>query len=317
MSVSSYVLIEPVNNGEPRNASCGKIGMTISSMLIGFVLGCVVFSIGGGEQHLTIQEPATQMAWSSFQPGTLATSRISPLFAMPTFASTVRFQPFRNQPHVIARAYNPGQAPVQNVQNRPRQHQGKESSFEETEWLHEREAEEQAAAAALAIATAHRAEAVVETTYPINIFVHSDKSHQYGVEGSDYKKGTSKFAYMENKIHHALENSFKTVNSVDVRLTVEGHKPKTYRLETAVKFVGYHKEGTVVVSKPKHAQSSFLEAVDHMHDTLKRNLVKEKEKHMAKLKHQRKDISKQGESDMELPVQDEFADVEAKYGADA
>merc|ERR1719356_1008256 len=294
-------------------------------MLLGFVLGCAVFSIGGGVQHLVIQEPATQMAWSSFQPGALPTSRISPLFAIPALASpassvAVRFQPLRQQPNVIAHGFSPGQAPVQNVQNRPRQHQGKESSFEETEWLHEREAEEQAAAAALAIATAHRAEAVAETTYPINIFVHSDKSHQYGVEGSDYKKGTSKFAYMENKIHHALENSFKTVNSVDVRLTVEGHKPKTYRLETIVKFVDHHKEGTVVVSKPKHAQSSFLEAVDHMYDTLKRNIVKEKEKHIAKMKHQRKDMNKQGDAEMgdaEMAFpesgEDEFADVAANY----
>jgi ribosome-associated translation inhibitor RaiA len=136
-------------------------------------------------------------------------------------------------------------------------------------------------------------------SYSINFFAHGDKSDPHNLEAADYKRGTAKWEYMEGRIRSALERVQDRVHSVDVRLTVEGHKPKTYRMEATVtllhhlaKYMKNKEKAVVVVSKSSHAQGSFTEAVDHMHDTLKRNLRKEKEKRASKLKHARKDAVK-------------------------
>jgi ribosome-associated translation inhibitor RaiA len=55
-----------------------------------------------------------------------------------------------------------------------------------------------------------------------------------------------------------------------------------YQLEVSV----HMRHGTVVLSKPRHAQATFTEAVDDMHDTLKSLLRKEKEKRVDRRRRQ-------------------------------
>jgi ribosome-associated translation inhibitor RaiA len=118
-----------------------------------------------------------------------------------------------------------------------------------------------------------------------------------GADKDDESNGVN-MKYMERKMESALENS-DNVASVNVRLNVEGTVPKIYRMEVTVK---KSFGGTMVLSNPRNAESTFVEAVDHMHDTLKRNLRKDKEKRVAKMKQQRKDEGK---------MLDEDADPEA------
>lgn len=114
-------------------------------------------------------------------------------------------------------------------------------------------------------------ETEVEVPYSINWFVNGDMSH---ADGMDPKK------YMESKVADALKTTQSKIEAVDVRLTIEGHKPKTYSFEVTVKGPK-GSTGTTVVSKSKHAAATFPEAVDDMHDTLKRNLLKDKEKRVS------------------------------------
>eukprot|EP00929_Paragymnodinium_shiwhaense_P099644 TRINITY_DN6141_c0_g2_i2.p1 TRINITY_DN6141_c0_g2~~TRINITY_DN6141_c0_g2_i2.p1 ORF type:complete len:313 (-),score=83.47 TRINITY_DN6141_c0_g2_i2:508-1344(-) len=149
--------------------------------------------------------------------------------------------------------------------------------------------------------------------YTINFFTTPLRSHE-----------SANFKYLEQKLQLALENVQEWVQQVDVRMTIDDatHKPvqgrhhsvqeqqhmvyrerltaadedmqsptsdplaerrqlAPYRLEVSVKM----KHGSVVVSKPKHAQGSFVEAVDHMHDTLKRMMRKVKEKRIDRRRH--------------------------------
>eukprot|EP00929_Paragymnodinium_shiwhaense_P099646 TRINITY_DN6141_c0_g3_i1.p1 TRINITY_DN6141_c0_g3~~TRINITY_DN6141_c0_g3_i1.p1 ORF type:complete len:311 (-),score=56.45 TRINITY_DN6141_c0_g3_i1:466-1308(-) len=155
----------------------------------------------------------------------------------------------------------------------------------------------------------------VRVPYRINFFATPARSHE-----------SANFKYMERKLHIALEHVQDWVQQVDVRLTVEESTHKSvpgrhhniqeqhhllhnqqpallddelqasdsdplaerrqlapYHIEVSVKM----RHGTIVLSKPKHAQGSFIEAIDHMHDTLKRMMRKEKEKRIEKRRHRR------------------------------
>eukprot|EP00929_Paragymnodinium_shiwhaense_P099648 TRINITY_DN6141_c0_g3_i3.p1 TRINITY_DN6141_c0_g3~~TRINITY_DN6141_c0_g3_i3.p1 ORF type:complete len:305 (-),score=76.21 TRINITY_DN6141_c0_g3_i3:484-1329(-) len=153
----------------------------------------------------------------------------------------------------------------------------------------------------------------VRVPYRINFFATPPRSHE-----------TANFKYLERKLALALEHVEDRVQQVDIRLTVEEatHKPvpgrhhnvqaqhhvlnhqaavdddmqaaETDPLAERRQLAPYHIEvsvqmrhGTIVLSKPKHAAGSFVEAVDHMHDTLKRMMRKEKERHIEKRRHRR------------------------------
>jgi ribosomal subunit interface protein len=133
--------------------------------------------------------------------------------------------------------------------------------------------------------------ASVDAPYNINYFVDGDMSHA---------DGTNPRGYMESKIMDALKNNKEKIDAVDVRLKVEGHKPKTYRFEVTVKGPK-GSTGTAVVSKSKHERTSFPEAVDDMHDTLKRVLSKEKEKRVGKVR-QTSSLSESGIIDEGEPI---------------
>jgi len=137
--------------------------------------------------------------------------------------------------------------------------------------------------------------------YTMSFFVHGGDS--------DNAKGSANWKYMQRKLQQALEHAQDWIVSVDVRLTIENHAHKAipnhhktkqegddgletisgerkqlapYRFEVSVKM----QEGmTLVLSKPKHAQATFIEAVDHMYDELKRMMRKEKEKRIANIRH--------------------------------
>merc|ERR1712014_287523 len=84
---------------------------------------------------------------------------------------------------------------------------------------------------------------------------------------------------VEHKIEDALGNYQDHIQAVDVRMVAEGHKPMLYRFEVTVKS---DMPGATIVSKSKHAHATFNEAIDDMHDTLKRNVLREKEKRITK-----------------------------------
>eukprot|EP00929_Paragymnodinium_shiwhaense_P099643 TRINITY_DN6141_c0_g2_i1.p1 TRINITY_DN6141_c0_g2~~TRINITY_DN6141_c0_g2_i1.p1 ORF type:complete len:303 (-),score=69.24 TRINITY_DN6141_c0_g2_i1:508-1347(-) len=151
----------------------------------------------------------------------------------------------------------------------------------------------------------------VRVPYRINFFATPPRSHE-----------TANFKYLERKLALALEHVEDRVQQVDIRLTVEEatHKPvpsrhhnvqaqhhvlnhqaavdhamqgsetdplaerrqlAPYHIEVSVKM----RHGTIVLSKPKHAAGSFVEAADDMHDTLKRMMRKVKEKRIDRRRH--------------------------------
>lgn len=277
----------------------------LSSMLVGFVVGCMVMWSGGVRQQLEANGPAANMAWSALQPGAVATSRFSPLFAMPNSPVSrlsMRFPEFRSPSDVAAHATKM-QVPSRNMQNRPRQHQGAESSWVDSEWEQENQRKAAEARAALTYFDSAKARQEAESPtapFPVNIFVHQS-------EIKSVRKGSPSYSYLEKRIVDALSKAHKQVRSVDVRLHVEGQKPKTYRLETTVRFEDHHKEDSFIVSKSIHSKLTFFEAVDHMHDVLRRQMVNEKEKHISKIKHARKAFDKSMAEAEAAPVgEDDF-----------
>jgi len=143
-----------------------------------------------------------------------------------------------------------------------------------------------------------------EVPYSMNFYV------QGGNLGEDGKLGDENMRYMEDRIESALRNFKDEIVAVDVRLQIEGNKgvmennaPRTYHLETTVKT----KYRTVALSSPKNDDTSFMAAVDHMHDTLKAAMVKQKEKFISKKKHAMKN---------EKDVMEDDADEDAAREAD-
>jgi ribosome-associated translation inhibitor RaiA len=128
------------------------------------------------------------------------------------------------------------------------------------------------------------AEADTEAPYSIKFFVDGDKDwrHAEGVQRQLLPDKPDK--YMEDKVEDALAYAEGKIDAVDVRLKIEGHAPRTYRFEVTVKGSRFE-TGTVVVSKSKHAHATFQEAVNDMHDSLKRNMLKEKEKRLGTVRH--------------------------------
>lgn len=120
-----------------------------------------------------------------------------------------------------------------------------------------------------------------EVPYALNFFVHGGEFGDLGTVGETNEE------YMQTRIRSALKNSEDKIQSVDVRLNVEGSMTahRTYRLEVTVKM---RKDGTLVLSNPKNAEHTFIEAVDHMHDTLKRAVQKDSKKKITKIRHARR-----------------------------
>eukprot|EP00929_Paragymnodinium_shiwhaense_P018160 TRINITY_DN12827_c1_g1_i2.p1 TRINITY_DN12827_c1_g1~~TRINITY_DN12827_c1_g1_i2.p1 ORF type:complete len:282 (-),score=82.37 TRINITY_DN12827_c1_g1_i2:681-1526(-) len=89
-------------------------------------------------------------------------------------------------------------------------------------------------------------------------------------------------------------------------LLAERRQLAPYRLDVSVKM----RHGTMVLSKPRHAQGTFLEAVDHMHDTLKRMMIKEKEKRVDRRRRHRahrREQSPYDSADEKLTAAEEMA----------
>lgn len=109
---------------------------------------------------------------------------------------------------------------------------------------------------------------------------------RFFVDGAQWEESDVNYKYMERKIKAALENQQDDIETVDVRLKVEGQKspPKRYQMEVTVKM----NQGKVIVSNPNLAENTFTEEVDHVHDTLKRSVRQEKEKRISKLRKDRK-----------------------------
>jgi len=122
------------------------------------------------------------------------------------------------------------------------------------------------------------ADALQQLPYDINFYIHGGNFGEMG------KLGSMSMKYMESRVASALRNYQDNVEAVDVRLNIEGHEPKTYRMEVTTKM----KRGKVVVSNSQHAEHTFFEAVDHMHDTLKRAVRRDKEKFFAKKRQARR-----------------------------
>jgi ribosomal subunit interface protein len=132
---------------------------------------------------------------------------------------------------------------------------------------------------------------IEELPYSINFFVHGGYFGDMGSLGNDNKN------YMESRIVSALKYYQDKIQAVDVRMNIEGKDPKTYRMEVTVKLNSSPKRTSqIVLSNPMNSEYSFIEAVDHMHDTLKQALRKEKEKSIAKKRHSRRDAK--GMNDM-------------------
>lgn len=124
-----------------------------------------------------------------------------------------------------------------------------------------------------------------DVPYALKFFVHGGKFGDLG------NLGEANSQYMESRIVSALKNSADDIQSVDVRLNVEGSMTahRTYRMEVTVNWTPYQsKKGTLVISNPKHAGETFVETVDHMHDVLKRELSKEKKKFVSKIRHEKR-----------------------------
>lgn len=128
-----------------------------------------------------------------------------------------------------------------------------------------------------------------ELPYDIKYYVHGGN---FG--GEQDELGSHNMQYMENRIQSALKNHEDQIQSVDVRLNIEGKDrnakkldPKTYSMEVTVKANG-NRPSRIVLSNPKHAQGTFIEAVDEMHDTLKHTLDKKFKMKIAKARHARR-----------------------------
>jgi ribosome-associated translation inhibitor RaiA len=121
---------------------------------------------------------------------------------------------------------------------------------------------------------------VEDVPYPIKFFVHGGNFGGVGL-------GEENMKYMEGRIESALKNYQDNIEAADVRMNIEGHDPKTYRMEVTVKMVT--NKSKIVLSNPMNSEYSFIQSVDHMHDTLKQALRKQKEIHLDKKRHSRRD----------------------------
>lgn len=135
-------------------------------------------------------------------------------------------------------------------------------------------------------------EGVPKVPYKETFFVHGGEFDGQGL-------GSANMEYMESRMRTALEHCEDMISEVDTRLTIEGTgtKQRTYHMEVTVKTKkGIRKghEHPLVLSSRKNDENTFVEAVDHMHDTLKRAMRRVKEKHVAKLRHQDAQASKAG-----------------------
>merc|ERR1719379_508042 len=119
-----------------------------------------------------------------------------------------------------------------------------------------------------------------DVPYSIKFFVHGGNFGGVGL-------GEENMNYMESRITSALKNYQDKIEAVDVRMSLEGKDPKTYRMEVTVKMVT--NKSKIVLSNPTNSEYSFIEAVDHMHDTLKHALRKQKEIHLDKKRHSRRE----------------------------
>lgn len=121
-----------------------------------------------------------------------------------------------------------------------------------------------------------------ELPYTISFFVNG------GNLGDDGKLGPANMKYMEHRVQSALKNFEKNIEDVAVRLSIEGSDPKLFRMEATVKLNHVNSKGKVIISNSNHAEHSFVEAVDHLHDLLKSEMRKKKEKWLSKKIHARK-----------------------------
>lgn len=251
-----------------------------------------------GQLPLGQQLPVGQIA--------VPASRLAPLYALPRVSTNVANlgAPPAPKPKTAPnrRITPPGKQDDRKFEGIPEELQGLTQSLTHRDTLKAMEH------ASSALADSQEAAAGAPLPYSINFHVHG------GNLGTDGTLGEANMKYMEHRIENALKNAQQEIQAVDVRLNIEGQTkqvaaassmPKTFRLEVTVKT----KFRTIVLSNPKHAERTFIEAVDHMHDTLKRNMLKEKQKYIAKKRQERegKDTEKPWTQDSEISEEDWMA----------
>jgi ribosomal subunit interface protein len=201
----------------------------------------------------------------------------SPARAPPSFSRvpspSLRHKPGLPIPNVAARATGTGSqrqaVPVMAPYARGSGVSERESTQQHVEEEPAAKTEASLAEALEAKAKAKRA-AAAKRPYDIKLFVKGDKANY----PHDYE------SYVEHRIEDALENYQDHIQAVDVRMVAEGHRPLLYRFEVTAK--SDMPGGDSILSKSKHAHPTFPEALDDMHDTLKRTVRREKEKRIDK-----------------------------------
>jgi ribosomal subunit interface protein len=153
-------------------------------------------------------------------------------------------------------------------------------------------------------AKANREAAAATPPYDIKVYVKGDMANY----PHDFKN------FAEHKLEDALENYKDHIQAVDLRMDTEGHKPMLFRFEVTVKS---ELQGATIVSKSKHAHPTFLEAMDDMHDTVKRNMRREKEKRIdkkrsGKVQEEKELLQSLDPSDVIAEADDEEYDFEMK-----
>lgn len=153
-------------------------------------------------------------------------------------------------------------------------------------------------------AKAKRAAAAAKPPYDIKLFVKGDMANY----PHDYER------LVEHKIEDALANYQDHISAVDVRMVAEGHRPLLYRFEVTAKS---DMPGATIVSKSKHAHPTFPEAIDDLHDTLKRNVRKQKEtridkKRSGKVQNEKEFLNAPDPSEVIEEAGDEEYDFEMK-----
>eukprot|EP00746_Dinoflagellata_sp_MGD_P140527 gnl/MRDRNA2_/MRDRNA2_73763_c0_seq1.p1 gnl/MRDRNA2_/MRDRNA2_73763_c0~~gnl/MRDRNA2_/MRDRNA2_73763_c0_seq1.p1 ORF type:complete len:324 (-),score=73.31 gnl/MRDRNA2_/MRDRNA2_73763_c0_seq1:363-1232(-) len=201
---------------------------------------------------------------------TVPMSRMSPLYAQRPVVQRVSTSPVK-PPLPPARLQQPFKNPNKElVTGVPEDYQGVAQS------LTNKDTWDAIQRASDALANDPEAE---ELPYSIRFFVNGGNFGEMGNLGSENTQ------YMESRIVSALKYYQDKIESVDARMNIEGNDPKTYRMEVTVKT----KRGKVVLSNPTNSEYSFIESVDHMHDTLKQALRKDKEKNISKKRSSARD----------------------------
>lgn len=138
--------------------------------------------------------------------------------------------------------------------------------------------------------------------YTISLFAHTSEGHN-GL-------AAPKRDMILDRVKAALDNTQDWIRSVEVRVTIDNHAHKTskskpvleeeeivmkegkkllapFMIEVTVHLADGGK--SVVMSSSKHAQATITEAVDDMYDFLRRQMRKEKERRLDKIRRQRDD----------------------------